>query len=75
MSFASLRAATRPTPTAPGYGLVFSEADTEEKIIAITVDDCFQAENLRQIVDKAIEVGGKLTIFPIGQNALKKQQS
>ena len=31
-----------------------------------TVDDCFQAENLQQIVDKAIEVGGKLTIFPIG---------
>ena len=75
VSFASLRAATRPTPTAPGYGLVFSEADTEEKIIAITVDDCYQADNLQKIVDKAIEVGGKLTIFPIGQNALKKQQS
>jgi len=75
VSFASLRAATRPTPTAPGYGLVFSEADTEEKIIAITVDDCFQAENLREIVDAAIAVGGKLTIFPIGKNVLKKKQS
>ena len=75
VSFASLRAVTRPTPTAPGYGLVFSEADTEEKIIAITVDDCFQAENLQQIVDAAINVGGKLTIFPIGKNVLKKKQS
>ena len=75
VSFASLRAATRPTPTAPGYGLVFSEADTEEKIIAITVDDCFQAENLQKMVDKAIEVGGKFTIFPIGQNVLKQAQS
>ena len=75
VSFASLRAATRPTPTAPGYGLVFSEADTEEKIIAITVDDCFQAENLKKMVDKAIEVGGKFTIFPIGKNVLKKAQS
>ena len=75
VSFASLRAATRPTPTAPGYGLVFSEADTEEKIIAITVDDCFQADNLQQIVDTAISVGGKLTIFPIGKNVLKKKQS
>ena len=74
VSFASLRAATRPTPTAPGYGLVFSEADTEEKIIAITVDDCFQAENLKDIVDAAINVGGKLTIFPIGKNVLKKKQ-
>ncbi|MBR3274073.1 MAG: polysaccharide deacetylase family protein [Clostridia bacterium] len=75
VSFASLRSATRPTPTAPGYGLVFSEADTEEKIIAITVDDCFQAENLQRMVDKAIEVGGRFTIFPIGQNVLKQAQS
>ena len=75
VSFASLRAANRPSPTAPGYGLVFSHADTEEKIIAITVDDCFQAENLQQIVDKALEVGGKLTIFPIGTNAIKGKQS
>ena len=75
VSFASLRAATRPTPTAPGYGLVFSRADTEEKIIAITVDDCFQAENLQKMVEKAIEVGGKFTIFPIGKNVLKKAQS
>ena len=54
---------------------VFSKADTQEKIIAITVDDCFQAENLQQIVDAAINVGGKLTIFPIGKNVLKKKQS
>ena len=75
VTFAQLRAATRPTPTAPGYGLVFSEADTEEKIIAITVDDCFQADNLQKMVDKAIEVGGKFTIFPIGRNVLKQAQS
>ena len=67
------RAATRPTPTAPGFIPVFSKADTEEKIIAITVDDCFQPTNLRNIVDKALEVGGKLTIFPIGQNVLKEK--
>lgn len=69
------RAATRPTPTAEGFMPVFTKANTEEKIVAITVDDCFQAENLKQIVDKAIEVGGKLTIFPIGQNVIKQAQS
>ena len=69
------RAAARPTATAEGFMPVFSKANTEEKIVAITVDDCFQAENLKQIVDKAIEVGGKLTIFPIGQNAVKQAQS
>lgn len=71
----SLRAMTRPTPTAEGFMPVFSKAETEEKIIAITVDDCFQADNLRQIVDAAIAVGGKLTIFPIGFNAVKSAQA
>ena len=69
------RASARPTATAEGFMPVFSKANTQEKIVAITVDDCFQAENLRQIVYKAIEVGGKLTIFPIGQNVVKQAQS
>lgn len=69
------RVAARPTATAEGFMPVFSKAETEEKIIAITVDDCFQAENLQKIVDTALSVGGKLTIFPIGKNALKEKQS
>ena len=69
----SQRALTRPTPTAEGFMPVFSSADTEEKIIAITVDDCFQAENLQQIVDKAIECDAKLTIFPIGKNVIRSR--
>ena len=71
----SKRALTRPTPTAEGFMPVFSKAETDEKIIAITVDDCFQADNLKQIVDAAIAVGGKLTIFPIGFNAIKPAQA
>ena len=71
----SMRALTRPTPTAEGFMPVFSKAETDEKIIAITVDDCFQADNLKQIVDAAIAVGGKLTIFPIGFNAIKSAQA
>ena len=70
----SERDASRPA-AADGLLPVFWSAKTDEKIIAITVDDCFQAENLQQIVDKAIECGGKLTIFPIGENALKEKQS
>ena len=72
---AAQRAQTRPTPIAEGFLPVFSKANTEEKIIAITVDDCFQANNLQQIVDCALGVGGKLTIFPIGRNALKEKQA
>ena len=58
----------RPTAEADGYLPVFSKAETTEKIIAITVDDCFQADNLRQIIQCAIDYGGKLTILPIGKN-------
>lgn len=69
------RARTRPTPTAEGFLPIFAKADTDEKIVAITVDDCYQAENLRQIVDKALEIGAKLTLFPIGENVLKSKQA
>ncbi len=71
----SKRALSRPTPTAEGFIPVFTKADTDENIIAITVDDCFQAENLKKIVDTAIANGGKLTIFPIGENAVKEAQA
>lgn len=63
-------------PAAKGGLLpIFRKAETTEKMIAITVDDCYQAENLRQIVDKAIECGGKLTIFPIGENVIREKHS
>ena len=72
---AEQRAQTRPTPIAEGHSPIFISANTDEKIVAITVDDCFQANNLEQIVNKALEVGGKLTIFPIGENVLKTEQA
>lgn len=54
---------------------VFKKSATEEKIIAITVDDCYQADNLAAIVRLAMDYGGKLTLFPIGENALKEAQA
>ena len=57
-----------PTPEGEGYLPVFSKGETTQKVIAITVDDCNQTENLRQIVQCAIDNGGKLTILPIGKN-------
>lgn len=55
-----------------GFMPMLSRANTTEKIIAVTVDDCFQADNLRQIVKCALDNDTKLTIFPIGTN-LEKQ--
>lgn len=54
-----------------GYMPLIYRAKTEEKIIAITVDDCFQGENLRKIVQCALDNNGQLTIFPIGDNLAK----
>ncbi len=61
-----------PTPIAEGYLPIFQKGETNEKIIAITVDDFFQFENARKIIDCAIENGAKLTIFPIGKNAVRE---
>lgn len=51
-----------------GFMPVLYKANTTENIIAVTVDDCFQADNLRQIVQCALDNGADLTIFPIGKN-------
>ena len=56
-----------PEPMGPGYLPVFKSAGRDDKVIAITVDDCFQTENLKQIIQLAEDVNGKLTIFPIGE--------
>lgn len=62
------RAALRPG-TKENLLPVFKRADTDEKMIAITVDDCYQANNLKKIIELAMEYDGKLTIFPIGDAA------
>lgn len=41
---------------------------TDEKVVALTIDDCNQPSNLRKIVDIIYSAGGKATIFPIGFN-------
>ena len=55
-----------------GYLPVLYQANTTENIVAITVDDCFQGENLQKIIQCALDNTGKLTIFPIGDN-LKRE--
>ena len=54
------------------YLPVYKQADTFERKIAITVDDCFQVNNLQTIARTAYNNGGKLTIFPIGENLSKQ---
>jgi len=42
--------------------------------VAITIDDCFQFDNLREMLDLADEYGAKLTFFPIGYQIPKKPE-
>lgn len=68
------RVSNRPTAN-EGFLPIFKKADTDEKIIAITVDDCFQIDNLKQMIQLALDYDGKLTIFPIGEQAMRSSHA
>ena len=62
-----------PQPTPFEYLPVIHNAEgLESKKIAITVDDCYQVENLAAIARTAEKNGGRLTLFPVGENLTKK---
>lgn len=63
----------KPTATEEGYLPIYRKAETNEKIICITVDDCFQFRNTRTIIDLALSYNGKITLFPIGKNVLREE--
>ena len=50
------------------YLPVVRRGETGEKVIAITVDDCYQVNNLKRILTVAHKNGGNLTLFPVGEN-------
>lgn len=58
-------------PTLFAYLPVVYRAETKAKRIAITVDDCYQLENLKEIIKLAVKNKGRLTLFPIGENIAK----
>ncbi|MBE5807319.1 MAG: hypothetical protein E7317_03140 [Clostridiales bacterium] len=55
---------------AEGLLPIFKSSSTEEKIVAVTLDDCYDAEALASIVDLCISNQAKITIFPIGDKVL-----
>ena len=65
------RASTR-VERKEGFLPVLTSANTDEKIIAITVDDCFQVNNLKKIIELVMQYDGKITIFPIGEQAMRE---
>lgn len=61
----------RPVAAAEGMLPVFSKAFTEEKVIAITVDECSGVKITQQFLELAQKYGAKLTLFPCGENVMK----
>ena len=55
-----------------GYLPIFEKANIRENQICITVDDCFQGDNLNAILDLCEAYGAKITIFPIGKNTVRE---
>ena len=68
-------ALVRPQPTEPGFLPVFTKADTEEKKIAITIDECSGGVITRNFALKALEYGAKLTLFPTGESVMIKSMA
>lgn len=60
-----------PTEIPFEYLPVYSKADVDEKVIAITLDDCSYLEALDYSVKAAEHYGAKLTLLPIASHLLK----
>ncbi len=63
---------TTAYPDVPeGFLPICSGSRTEEKIVALTIDDCNQSWNLHEIIRIISAYDGKGTIFPIGENVAR----
>ncbi len=51
-----------------GFLPVCHSKSTSQKVVALTIDDCNEADNLKEIISIIEKDGGKATIFPIGEN-------
>lgn len=65
-------ALVRPQPMGEGYLPIFTKANTEERKIAITLDECSGATITGRFVQLAVENEAKLTLFPTGENVMKE---
>ena len=65
-----------PAPTAQPvvYLPVLKKGPTNQRRIALTIDDCFQVDNLNTIIDMCAQLGCKITLFPIGDEIYKKPE-
>ena len=60
-------------PTASGEDMlpIFRKANTERRVIAITLDECSDVKLMENFVNMADHYGAKLTLFPTGEAIMK----
>jgi peptidoglycan/xylan/chitin deacetylase (PgdA/CDA1 family) len=70
---ARLEAQQTPTSVRPENDMlpILSTVKSDENVIAITVDDCFQSNNVVEIVRICEINGAKVTFFPVGRSVTK----
>lgn len=68
-----LQATPTPAPTQEPFEFlpVYSKADTTERVIAITLDDCSNLEALQYAAKAAEHYGAKLTLLPVATHLLQ----
>ena len=54
---------------------IYTRAETADKVIAVTVDDCSNMDNLRKAVVICKQLDAKLTLFPLGQVVMQEGMS
>ena len=50
---------------------IYRKADTDEKVIAITLDECSTPQITQKFIQLALNFDAKLTLFPTGENVMK----
>ena len=65
-------AGLRPVAMSPNMLPIFKRAFTEDKVIAITLDECSGQKITGAFVKLAQQYGAKLTLFPTGENVMKE---
>lgn len=64
-----------PAPTMEPFEYlpIYNKADTDEKMIAITLDDCSYIDALKYAATAANKYGAKLTLLPIADKVLRTE--
>ena len=64
-------AGLRPGPAGMNMLPIFKKAYTDEKVIAITLDECSSVATTQKFIELAQRHNAKLTLFPTGENVMK----